>query len=176
MPVRPTRESLHMMTAMLWSKRGLCKLSGRDVGAVITTADMRQILAIGYNGPPRGMANDACRGTREIPDGRICGCVHAEANAIAQVDGRLSDKVMFVTLAPCEVCAALLIQANIKTVFYHEPYRNMNGIEVLEKCNVQVSQYQITAVGTEVKSKAHTVDKYYDPSLIVVRSRISGEI
>jgi dCMP deaminase len=165
-----------MMTALLWSKRGLCKLPGRDVGAVITTNDMKQILSIGYNGPPKGLPNSSCRGTREVQDGRICGCIHAEVNAIAQVDGRIGGKVLFVTLAPCEACALAAIQANISTVYYHDSYRNTNGIEVLEKCGVQVQQYQVDLIAWADQNERTKSTVKYDPHMIRVRGRTSKEV
>lgn len=59
--MKPMRQELHMKTAMLWSERSTCKRPNRSIGAVITNSTMDKILAIGYNGPPRGLLNDSCR-------------------------------------------------------------------------------------------------------------------
>jgi len=130
---RPKRETIYMKFAYLWAARSLCKQENRKIGCVITTEDMRLVLSTGYNGPPRPLGNSACR---NIPGD--CGCSHAEANAIAMVDGTIPDKIMFVTMAPCEYCANLIVQSNIFKVFYCEPYRDSRGLDRLEACGVIV--------------------------------------
>jgi dCMP deaminase len=131
--LRPSREQIHMATAYLWAKRALCIRENRSVGCVITTEDMQQVLSIGYNGPPRQLQNNACTG--KVGD---CGCVHSEINAIIKVDGRLLNKIMFVTMAPCKDCAKAIAQANITKVFFAEDYRNKEGVELLRKCGIKV--------------------------------------
>jgi len=133
---RPAREVLHMLTATLWAKRSICKRA--QVGCVITTADLRQILAFGYNGPAKGLPSSSCRG-REGG----CGCLHAEDNACLQVDSRATDKVAFTTTEPCRMCAQRLVNAGVRTVYYDRPYRNHEGLEVLKQCRVTV--YQLSA-------------------------------
>jgi len=130
---RPSRETLYMQIAYLWSLRSLCKRDNSKVGCVITTQDMRMTLATGYNGPPRQLGNLACRNIQGN-----CGCLHAEQNAIAMVDGTLPDKIMFVTKCPCESCASLIVQAKIVKVFYCEPYRNNKGLDRLKQCHLNV--------------------------------------
>lgn len=132
---RPTREKIHMATAFLWSMRALCKQADRSIGCVITTEDMQQVLAISYNGPVRQLGNEACK---NIQGG--CGCLHAEINAIIKVDGRLLNKVMFLTMNPCIDCARAIAQANIWKVYYCEQYRNKEGLELLIKCGIQVEK------------------------------------
>lgn len=128
---RPSREELHMATAYLWAKRSLCKQDNRSIGCVITSEDMQQVLAFGYNGPPRQLGNVACENAQGG-----CGCVHSEINAIIKVDGRLPNKLMFVTMSPCTDCAKAIAQANIGKVYYCEEYRNIKGLELLTKCGI----------------------------------------
>ena len=130
---RPKREVIYMKTAYLWAARSLCRQENRKIGCIITTSDMRMTLSTGYNGPPRQLGNLACRGI-----GGNCGCLHAEQNAIAIVDGTLSNKILFVTMSPCESCASLIAQANISKVFYCADYRNTTGIERLKICGIIV--------------------------------------
>lgn len=130
---RPSRESIHLETASLWSKRSTCKQENRQVGCVITSEDMRRVLAIGYNGPPRAMPNDSCRQVKSD-----CGCLHAEMNAIAAVDSSIPNKILFVTMAPCEMCASLIAQAGISKVYYRDDYKNRVGIVRLTECKVEV--------------------------------------
>lgn len=67
---------------------------------------------------------------------------HAEANALAfaarygiGVDGC----TLYVSVAPCEVCARLLIAAGISRVVAHRPYRDISGAELLKEANVPVN-------------------------------------
>lgn len=145
---RPSKESLHMLTAFLWSRRATCKQKNRNIGCVITDNTMDRVLAIAYNGPPAAMLNDACRNIKGD-----CGCVHAEANAIARVDSTIPNKLMFVTMIPCENCANLIAQSNIDTVFYCEDYRNKAGYRRLIACGINVLKIDITSIKKVPKGK-----------------------
>lgn len=127
------RELLHMQTALMWSERSKCKRN--KVGCVITTEDMRQILAFGYNGPARGLAKNSCT---DKEGG--CGCLHAEDNAVIYVDATIPNKKAFVTVSPCKMCAQRLVNCNVAEVFYHEKYRDESGLEILKKCGISVHQ------------------------------------
>lgn len=131
---RPRREHLHMKTALLWAMRSTCKRPDRKVGCVITTGDMSQVLAFGYNGPPKGRPNDSCN------EQEGCDCVHAEINALLKCDGRIENKMMFVTLEPCLACANAIVQAGVKKVYYLNEYRNHDGLERLKQCMVSVTR------------------------------------
>lgn len=128
---RPSRKTIHMKTAFLWAARSICKQPNRSIGCVITTEDMKRILAIGYNGPPAAMSNNSCRNISAD-----CGCLHAEMNAIAAVDSTILNKVMFVTMEPCEMCASLISQANIIKVYFCEEYRGEKGTIRLTQCHI----------------------------------------
>ena len=105
------------------------------VGAVIVTEDNETVLAIGYNGDEKGGDNK--------PDSLEPGCsnfIHAEVNAIAKMNyNDPRNRKMYVTHAPCAVCARLIINSNIKKVIYCFPYRSEQGIEILKKRNIEVS-------------------------------------
>jgi dCMP deaminase len=69
--------------------------------------------------------------------------LHAESNAIAKLarssqSGR--DANIFITTAPCLDCAKLIYQSGISSVYYRDSYRNMDGVEFLEKSGVTVTQ------------------------------------
>ena len=90
-----------------WSKDPSTK-----VGCVIADTDHAQ-LSEGFNGFPRGIADDERLQQREVKYRLI---VHAEANAIAAAarNGHsLKGATAYVTFCPCPQCAALLIQAGI---------------------------------------------------------------
>jgi dCMP deaminase len=46
--------------------------------------------------------------------------------------------VLFVTHAPCIDCAKLIHQSGIGKVYYRDSYRNTDGIEFLNKCNIEI--------------------------------------
>jgi dCMP deaminase len=67
--------------------------------------------------------------------------IHAEANALAKLaKGNESGNTatMFLTHAPCIDCAKQIFAAGINKVYYDELYRSDDGINFLEKCNVEV--------------------------------------
>ena len=117
-----------------------------QVGCVIVKDNT--IIGIGYNGMPSGWDN-VCE-TVKFKD--FTGTVlmkskpevlHAETNAIAKVSrsSNSTDKAdLFVTHAPCLECAKLIYQSGIKSVFYRDTYRSEEGIQFLQKCNVEVKQ------------------------------------
>lgn len=112
--------------------RTLSTCKRAQVGAIIVTRDLSEILAIGYNGRPSHCPNDGCR--EEVGQ---CGCIHAEANAL--IKRRPGTGVMICTVCPCEHCAGLIVNSKAVThVLYDMPYRNDLGIYVLHNGGVSV--------------------------------------
>lgn len=69
--------------------------------------------------------------------------IHAEKNAILKLTKSTESSegsTLFVTTAPCLECSTLILLSGIKDVFYKELYRNSNGVDFLQKHNVQVQQ------------------------------------
>lgn len=112
------------------------------VGALIVTSDNTQVLSMGYNGNARGMSN--------VPQSDAPGCsglLHAEINALLKLDyNNPKDKVMYLTLSPCENCAMAIINSGIEKVVFKEKYRSTKGIEILEAANVKVEFYSNTYI------------------------------
>jgi len=86
------------------------------VGAVIARPD-RTILSLGYNGFPRGCADD-----QSLYDDRpvkLARTVHAELNAILTASERPVGCTIYVApLHPCPNCAGAIIQAGITRVVF----------------------------------------------------------
>lgn len=136
--LRPSRQEIHMKTAVLWGQRSSCKRPNRKIGCVITNHEMTQVLSIGYNGPPRGRPNNSCNG--EIG----CDCVHAEINAIVKCHRNNASSIrVFVTMEPCINCANAIIQVGASHVYYIQEYRKHDGIERLKQCGVRVLKMNI---------------------------------
>jgi len=121
-----------------------------QVGAVIVNGN--KILATGYNGMPSGWDNE-CETLEivEIDEKFVKQLVtkqevlHAETNAIAKVSASTESSegaTMFCTHAPCINCAKLIYQSGINSLFYRDTYRDVAGIEFLEKSGVSVTKYE----------------------------------
>jgi dCMP deaminase len=135
-PGRIPLEEVYMRMAEELAKRSTC--ARNQVGSVITSSDLTQVLGIGYNGNARGLPN-ACDGTEP---GR-CGCIHSEANALIKAGAQTPGKVMFVTVSPCVMCAKMVINSNVGCVYYRDAYRDPAGVEVLQRGGVQAQQYDL---------------------------------
>ncbi|HZV50390.1 MAG TPA: deaminase [Candidatus Dormibacteraeota bacterium] len=133
-PDRIPLEEVYMRMAEELAKRSTCSRS--QVGSVITTGDLTQVMGIGYNGNARGLPN-RCDGTEP---GR-CGCIHSEANALIKAGAQTPGKLMFVTTSPCPMCAKMIINSNIRRVYYRTPYRDPAGLEVLRRGGVETCRY-----------------------------------
>ena len=128
--MRPSKRQYLMKVALLTAERSTCERL--QVGAVLADPTY-ETFVVGYNGSYKGGPNK-CRGDVKTPGG--CGCVHAEVNAVAKA-GR-GRKILFVTHAPCHVCAALLVNADVREVYYNRVYRSEDGISLLKEAGIGV--------------------------------------
>ena len=123
----------YLRMAAVWAENSYCQR--RQVGALIVKDKM--IISDGYNGTPSGFEN-VC----EDEDGATKVYVlHAEANAITKIacsNNNSRGATLYVTASPCIECAKLIIQAGIKRVVYSEEYRLTEGIELLQRANIEL--------------------------------------
>lgn len=123
----------YLAMARVWSQNSYCKR--RQVGALIVSDKM--IISDGYNGTPSGFENEC-----EDCDNKTKSYVlHAEANAITKVarSNNSSDgATLYVTASPCIECAKLIIQAGIKRVVFIEKYHTIDGLNLLERAEIEV--------------------------------------
>ena len=148
--MKPKLLQAYMQTAKTFAD--LSHARRLHVGAIVVKND--RIISIGYNGMPAGWDNN-CEDESVEPYAGFEGSIHrivlktkpevlhAESNAISKL-ARSSESgdgsVMFITHAPCIDCAKLIFQSGIRQVFYGEDYRSRDGIEFLQKCQVEVKQ------------------------------------
>jgi len=119
------------------------------VGAIVVKDD--RIISIGYNGMPTGWDN-CCEEEVLVDYGNRAGdakyelkskpeVLHAESNAIAKL-ARSPESgegaSIFITHSPCIDCAKLIYQSGITTVYYKNDYRSTQGIEFLNKSDIEV--------------------------------------
>ena len=135
----------HMEAAEVYSQ--LSSAVRLQVGCVVVKDNT--IIGIGYNGMPSGWDNN-CEDEIIIEEDEKCikglktkpEVLHAETNALAKIakSTNSSDGAsMFITHAPCLDCAKLVYQSGIKSVYYRNSYKNTDGIDFLNKCNVEVT-------------------------------------
>lgn len=140
-----------MFVALLTAQRS--KDPSTQVGACIVN-DRQHIVAVGYNGFPRGIDSDELPWDRDNEDAlynKYMYVSHAEENAI---DNRGSREAygarIYVSLYPCNVCAKRIIQNGIKEVVYmSDKYHNeppfIAARRLFEKAGVATRQLKITS-------------------------------
>ncbi len=110
----------------------------RQVGAIAVKNN--NILSFGFNGTPTGMAN-----TCEDENGKTHPWViHAEANLVSKAAAEglsLQDSTVYITTAPCDNCALLLIQSRVSRVVFDEYYKTDSGIVYLQYSGIEVNKY-----------------------------------
>ena len=131
-------DTRYMRMATIWAENSYCKR--RQVGALLVKDKM--IISDGYNGTPSGFDNNC----EDENNSSFPYVLHAEANAITKVarSNNSSDgATLYVTASPCIECAKLIIQAGIKRVVYGEQYRLLDGVDLLRKAGIDVSQIEL---------------------------------
>lgn len=125
----------YIRMARIWAENSYCVR--RQVGALIVKDQM--IISDGYNGTPSGFENvceDAAGKTKPY-------VLHAEANAITKVakSGNSSEgATLYITASPCLECSKLIIQSGIIRVVYCDSYHSRDGLELLERAEIETVQ------------------------------------
>ena len=140
---------------MMISAKAFAELSvskRKKVGAVLSKNN--RILAVGYNGTLSGLDNeceiecdecggngcDKCGGEGVVTSEFV---LHAEQNLISHCakNGIATDgAVLYLTMSPCKNCAKLIAACGISSVIYDEIYRDSDGIDYLEKCDIEIKK------------------------------------
>jgi dCMP deaminase len=127
---RPTWDEYFITIAENVATRSTC--IRRKVGAVIVKD--KQMLATGYNGVPKKITHctsETClRNIHNVPSGErheLCRGLHAEQNAIIQAALHgisIKDAIIYITHQPCIICTKMLINSEITTFIYKNPYND----------------------------------------------------
>ena len=137
--MRLTRDAMLMAMAGITARRSTCLRL--QVGAV--AARDGRLLGSGYNGSPSGLPH--CNEHTCNTQNPCTNTVHAEQGLIsfaARHGVRLEGSSIYVTHAPCQVCAGLILNAGITRVVYAHPYRITTGLDMLESGGVEVFHFQ----------------------------------
>lgn len=123
----------YLAMVKVWASNSYCKRL--QVGALLVKDKM--IISDGYNGTPCGFPN-VCEDEEGCTYPYV---LHAEANAITKVarsHNSSEGATLYVTASPCLECAKLIIQAGIVRVVYMEPYRNPEGLRLLQRAGIEL--------------------------------------
>ncbi|THB74377.1 MAG: cytidine deaminase [Desulfobacteraceae bacterium] len=141
---RPSWHEYFMGITNLVAQRATC--TRRKVGAVLVKD--KRILCSGYNGAPADITH--CRITgclREqlnVPSGEkheLCRGVHAEQNAIIQAAYHgipVAGSALYCTNQPCSICAKMIINAGITTVYFQEGYDDLMTVQMFGESGVEL--------------------------------------
>lgn len=132
--------------AQHWATRSTCP--ARSVGAVLVRN--KRILATGYNGVSRGVPHPATCRRRElgIPSGEqphLCGCQHAEANAVANAAAEgvsIAGATAYLTCAPCRTCLGQLANAGVVKVVYRGPYPDVAVERLADEAGMELEEIE----------------------------------
>ena len=127
-------DKAYLRMASEWAKLSYCER--RQVGAIIVKD--RMIISDGYNGTPTGYEN-ICEDDEGYTKWYV---LHAEANAILKVAASAQSckgATLYITLSPCKNCSKLIFQAGITRVVYSAAYKDLSGVEFLEKSGIEVN-------------------------------------
>lgn len=129
---------MFMMMARVASLRSTCYRL--NVGAVLVQGGT--VMGIGYNGAPAAAPHCTGNGCVYFNPQAGCGVVHAEENALnrsaAEVVTESDPLDIYVTHSPCGRCAARIVQAKVRTVYYEVEYRDRTPLDFLIERGVKV--------------------------------------
>jgi len=144
MKQRPSWHEYFMKMAKLVAERSTC--TRRQVGAVLVKNN--QVIASGYNGAPKHTSHcditGCLREKLNVPSGEkheLCRGVHAEQNTIIQAalnGSSLVDSALYCTNYPCSICAKMIINSEIKTVYVLDQYPDDLSKELFADAGIEV--------------------------------------
>lgn len=113
------------------------------VGCVIVRDG--QVLSLGINGTPSGWNTNICE--NDVTGLTEWFVKHAEVQALNKLRKSTESSVgatMYITHSPCKHCCLDIIDAGIKRVVYLHQYRDVSGIDLLNKYDVICEQIKLS--------------------------------
>jgi len=147
--MRPTYDEYFMKMTQVVATRSTCLR--RNVGAILVKN--KHILSTGYNGAPKGLKHcsevGCLREKLNVQPGErheLCRGLHAEQNAIIQASVfgvSIDGATLYCTVAPCSVCAKMLINAGIKEIAYQDSYPDDLAQQMLTEAKIKMRKLVI---------------------------------
>ena len=145
---RPDWDEYFMNIAQQVSLRSNC--IKRKVAALIVKD--HRIISTGYNGTPRGIKNcneggcPRCHNFGTSGESlEACLCSHAEENSIVQAayhGVNVQGSTLYTTLAPCLLCAKMIINSGIREIVYNHSYVVEElALRLLKESKLKIRQY-----------------------------------
>ena len=128
---RPSKTEMMLQMAEVVAQRAVCSREVR-VGGIISNWECDNVLAIGYNGPPRGRPHRCSA----MPG--ACGCVHCETNLLIKAPYGAEPLRMFLTLSPCAACTALILNSAVRDVTFRTAYRDTSHLQMLRDAGITI--------------------------------------
>jgi len=143
---RDSWEVHHLKAAVLASEMGTCK-SNSNKGAVFIRDN--RILSTGFNGVPSGFPHPTVCKRKELGIAKgeelnMCGCAHAEMNAIcnaAKEGVSLTGSTLYCTSEPCNMCMGAIANVGVKKVVYIKPYHHAMSAEIAKYASIEVIRH-----------------------------------
>jgi dCMP deaminase len=122
----------------------------------------KRILSTGYNGAPSGIRHCAevgcLRETLNVESGmrhELCRGIHAEQNAIIQAAYHgvsVKGASLYCTTHPCSICAKMIINAGITTIYYRSGYADELARSMLAEAGIAAIQINGSEGGLKVQT------------------------
>ena len=139
---RPSWPEYFLAITELVGERSTC--TRRKVGAILVRD--KRIISTGYNGAPtkvRHCLEVGClREQKKIPSGErheLCRGLHAEQNALIQAalhGVSVKDATVYCTNMPCSICSKMLINAQVKAIYYKDGYPDELATDMLSEAGI----------------------------------------
>jgi len=101
----------------------------RKNGSVIVTGDNASVLGIGYNKTKKDSTNKSREDAFD----------HAVAMVLLNFNfGDFREKKMYITEAPCEQCANMIVSTDIRTVIYRNDCGDNTGLNILKSSGINL--------------------------------------
>lgn len=130
-----------------------------QVGAAIVDDDHR-VISVGYNGLPRGCADQEYPWQREgdVLDTKYPYVVHAELNAILNSKWSVKGTTIYVSLFPCNECAKAIIQSGIKRVVYESDKYDGTEMNVAAKRMLSSAGVELIKIPYQMKLNIELIE------------------
>ncbi|RYD83542.1 MAG: hypothetical protein EOP84_07730 [Verrucomicrobiaceae bacterium] len=128
---RISKDEMFLTNALTTARRATC--SRRRVGCILVDR-YGDVMATGYNGPPRGWGHctdNPCPGATAAPGTSLdaCEAIHAEQNALLQCKNVYAIHTVYCTDSPCSTCVKLLLNTSAVRIVYLREYPHATSQE-----------------------------------------------